>query len=73
MKYIFKYTITYSLHNIYVLLEVLLQLVDVDECLDEIDECNHLVSDCVNALGSYSCACHDGYRWNEEREFCEGI
>lgn len=36
----------------------LMLIVDVDECSAQTDSCQQ---DCINTLGSYSCACRTGY------------
>ena len=42
---------------------------DEDECLINADNCAHL---CINTLGSYSCACRQGYNLAQDGQLCMG-
>jgi len=40
---------------------------DIDECNDNSDGCDH---QCTNTIGSYTCACFDGYKLNNDNKTC---
>ena len=43
---------------------------DFDECQNnQTNSCSQL---CINAPGSYSCACQNGYSLNDDKESCDG-
>ena len=42
---------------------------DEDECLLNADNCAHV---CINTLGSYSCACRQGYSLAQDGQLCMG-
>ena len=42
---------------------------DVDECERQNGGCEH---SCVNEVGSYHCACRDGYTLADDRHMCNG-
>lgn len=46
-----------------------LDFLDVDECRLDNGNCDHF---CVNSLGSYECACKEGYRLGDNRWACVG-
>lgn len=46
-----------------------LLFLDVDECRLDNGNCDHF---CVNSLGSYECACKEGYRLGVNRWSCIG-
>lgn len=42
---------------------------DVDECLDINVDCGQL---CINSIGTYDCACEEGYRMGSDGRTCLG-
>ena len=57
--------------SVYRLLKILSFLtLDFDECQsNQTNSCSQL---CINAPGSYSCACQNGYSLNDDKESCDG-
>ena len=45
-------------------------LIDIDECNEEISGCSQL---CTNTIGSYTCACHNGYQLGNDNHTCTDI
>ena len=43
--------------------------VDIDECSAGLDACDHI---CINTVGSYQCACVQGYTLLEDERNCAG-
>ncbi|XP_067052779.1 fibulin-1-like [Acropora muricata] len=58
--------------SVYRLLKILSFLtLDFDECQsNQTNSCSQL---CINAPGSYSCACQNGYSLNDDKESCDDI
>jgi hypothetical protein len=42
---------------------------EINECQDGNSSCEQV---CMNTIGSYECACYDGYRLNQDRLTCTG-
>ena len=42
---------------------------DIDECFERSDGCDHY---CINTVGSYYCACMDGYVLEPDNHICTG-
>ena len=42
--------------------------IDIDECVTTSHECAH---QCINTLGSFVCACDDGWELDEDGKTCE--
>ena len=57
--------------SVYRFLKILSFLtLDFDECQsNQTNSCSQL---CINAPGSYSCACQNGYSLNDDKESCDG-
>ena len=57
--------------SVYRFLKILSFLtLDFDECQsNQTNGCSQL---CINAPGSYSCACQNGYSLNDDKESCDG-
>ena len=49
--------------------QILCCVTDEDECVINADNCAHL---CINTLGSYSCACRQGYSLAQDGQLCMG-
>ena len=45
-------------------------ILDLDECATLNGGCNH---DCINLVGSYVCACINGYMLGEDSRSCQGM
>ena len=45
---------------------------DVDECELDLDNCD-VNAMCSNTIGSYTCACNEGYTGEGSNGTCEGI
>lgn len=43
-------------------------LLDINECLDGNGDCEH---ECINEVGTYRCACREGFRLREDNRTCE--
>ena len=43
---------------------------DIDECLSGTDTCDQ---QCVNTIGTYQCACADGFALNTDNITCGGM
>lgn len=47
--------------------DLVLLLIDIDECVQELDDCDKAVTECINSPGSYICSCYkQNYVWNGE-------
>lgn len=44
-------------------------IIDLDECLNS-SVCDSTAPVCINVIGYYYCACHDGYQ--REQDNCKG-
>lgn len=51
--------------------DLMLSFSDIDECKRRLDECGPL-ADCTNTIGSYTCACKEGYSGKDDGTSCEG-
>lgn len=62
-----KYILQLKISKIIMLL--VLNLKDIDECVEGLDGCAH---NCTDTDGSYSCDCMDGYLLGENNRDCIG-
>lgn len=46
-------------------------IADIDECLQMPGVCLH--GRCKNDIGSFHCECQDGYVFNKDLLYCEGL
>lgn len=52
----------------FVVVFVFFVLLDKDECAVRKGGCQHT---CINTIGSYMCACHNGYTLHENKHDCK--
>ena len=57
-------------HSLHVLKNTFFLTLDFDECQsNQTNSCSQL---CINAPGSFSCECQNGYSLNDDKESCDG-
>ena len=65
-----KFHLLKSLRKSIISINGLTYFADIDECTDStINQCEHL---CENILGSFRCACQEGFRLEDDGQSCEG-
>ena len=57
------------LYTTYIILIYMYVFPDVDECGRNIHACLQI---CLNTVGTYHCACFDGFTLNNDSRFCDG-
>ena len=57
-----------SVHVIIACIDIVLYITDKDECAVNNGGCQHI---CKNTVGSYECACHNGFTLHENKHDCK--